>query len=373
MVAKRQHIIPRFLQKGFASRFDGSDVFTWAYRKGKKDPFETNTINSYVETFFFGKDNEVNADYEITRMEGEFLSPLVNRMRDKNCDFAKERDEIVKLISHFSLRTKHLRMAFVAMSEKALDGFKNLLTDDQVVEDVLLNPSPQTIKDQVALVLEDDSDPQIIQVKEIFENFGIEKQQVADLLGELTSSFLLNEETKAENKAFIKTLFSGIFEGSLELVPESIKKGQIQTLKTGVATEPKAQKYKHLEWGVFETGSPLILGDIAFVTRTSKERLFKPSTNTDDISEIFFPISTNQILIGSINLPDAEINVEEINKAIAKCSFEQFIFHTDSNDKRMLMELIGLESYISSDEEIDKEMEEIRRNIDSLINDRKED
>jgi len=44
MAGIRQHILPRFLLKGFASKVVGQEVFTWVYREEGKF-FESNIIN----------------------------------------------------------------------------------------------------------------------------------------------------------------------------------------------------------------------------------------------------------------------------------------------------------------------------------------
>ncbi|GAC1446583.1 MAG: hypothetical protein NVSMB56_06650 [Pyrinomonadaceae bacterium] len=48
---KSHQTIFRFLLKGFASRVDGDEAFTWVYRKNSK-PFEANTKNINVERLY---------------------------------------------------------------------------------------------------------------------------------------------------------------------------------------------------------------------------------------------------------------------------------------------------------------------------------
>src|SRR5205814_10074769 len=70
MAGVRQHIIPQFLLKGFASRTTSKAAFTWVYRK-RAPPFETNIINVTVEGKFYDKDAETSADDLITDLESE--------------------------------------------------------------------------------------------------------------------------------------------------------------------------------------------------------------------------------------------------------------------------------------------------------------
>jgi uncharacterized protein DUF4238 len=80
MAGKRQHTLPRFLQKGFASNIiakpNGREtVFTWVYRKGLK-PFETKTENVGLEKHFYGKEGELSVDDEITDLEATFAAVI---------------------------------------------------------------------------------------------------------------------------------------------------------------------------------------------------------------------------------------------------------------------------------------------------------
>jgi len=78
----RQHILPRFLLKGFASRFQRGEIFTWIYRRGGKI-VETNIKKVGVEKYFYGKEGELSADAKITDLEQEYARLLDElRMRE---------------------------------------------------------------------------------------------------------------------------------------------------------------------------------------------------------------------------------------------------------------------------------------------------
>lgn len=71
MAGTQQHVLPRFLQKGFASRVKGEQVFTYVYRKGSDKPFEANTANVGVEKYFYETESGISADDEITNLDHE--------------------------------------------------------------------------------------------------------------------------------------------------------------------------------------------------------------------------------------------------------------------------------------------------------------
>jgi Protein of unknown function (DUF4238) len=65
MAGRRQHTIPRFLLKGFASKTAGKEVFLWLYRQDT-DAIETNIKNVSAEKDFYGKAGELSVDDQIT-------------------------------------------------------------------------------------------------------------------------------------------------------------------------------------------------------------------------------------------------------------------------------------------------------------------
>jgi hypothetical protein len=54
MAGDRQHILPRFLLKGFASRIEGEKIYTWVYPRNSP-PVEANIRKVGVEKHFYGK------------------------------------------------------------------------------------------------------------------------------------------------------------------------------------------------------------------------------------------------------------------------------------------------------------------------------
>ena len=65
MAGVRQNILPRFLLKGFASRLEAQEVFTWVFRKGR-NIFEANIKNVAVEKHFYTQVANTSVDDEIT-------------------------------------------------------------------------------------------------------------------------------------------------------------------------------------------------------------------------------------------------------------------------------------------------------------------
>lgn len=189
MAGKRQHIIPRFLMKGFASRFDGDKVFTWVYRKGVP-PFEGNTKNINVERYFYGKEGEeLYADGVITNLERDRFSPLVDELRNKegSVDFLSL--EIADFISNTIVRTKNFRNSFFEMSENISQRLDEYLAASKNLEKIILN-QPIFIRNEFEKFWQENIDPLIQENLELLKSQGNDATKISKEKEKLFQRFL---------------------------------------------------------------------------------------------------------------------------------------------------------------------------------------
>ena len=131
MAGTRHHIIPKFLQKGFASEIQKDKVFTWMYRKGA-DPCRLATTNIGVKEHFYGRNGEPNADDKITLLEKSQYAPLLERLRtksDKAGVVVVDEPLIADLISHLCTRTKNFRASFYQSTDYCIAAIDNYFSD----------------------------------------------------------------------------------------------------------------------------------------------------------------------------------------------------------------------------------------------------
>lgn len=366
MAGKRHHTVPKFLQKGFASKIDGDTVFTWLYRKKSVSPKEVSTKDTIVGEHFYGRKGESNADDSITYLEQNKFSPLIDTLRSGKCNFDKSKLEIAEMISHFSVRTKLVRESFSQVSKRMIGGIREILTDENVIEDVLLKPREDFLETQIEEVLANTNNEKLAKAIEIFDLIGFEKDDFKKMVTQITYESLDEDESKNEMKDIVKGLFSQIFDESNALYPKSIKEGHNKSLAENTIPLPRVKEYEQLDWNIYEVNSPLILGDVACIFREFGGNSFRSSCTIEKTGQIYLPISSNQILIGTFNSEKIETNVKVLNEAIVKCSYEQFICSEKSDDKIDLIQFIGTDAYIVSDEEIETELSEIRSNIQNI-------
>ena len=319
-------------------------------------------------SIFTEEKGEINADDEITKLENDKFSPLVDRLRERNCKFNESKNEIAELIAHLSIRTKVIRKGFEKVSEKTFEAIKEALTDDKIVSDMLSKPSEEHITGIFNEVL-NVSNPEMDRVLSVFQMFGLEKENVKDLMVDLIVSNQQNEETREDTQCLFKDLLSNIFDGAINDLPRSVKKGHNESLLNNTIPLPRVKKYEQLNWNIYETFSSLILGDVACVFREIGERSFKSSCDINKTGQIYLPISDNQILIGTVDREEVETDIKVLNEAMARCSYEQFISCEKSDEKIDLIKFIGIDSHIASDEEITRELNEMRNNLEGVYED----
>ncbi len=107
MAGKRQHYIPRFLQKGFCSKKTKKEVYTFVFTK-EKGPYEPNLLNVGLERYFYGNPTESSADDKITDQEELFFEYL-ETLRTARKNLIVDPEICSAFVGHMILRVKHIR------------------------------------------------------------------------------------------------------------------------------------------------------------------------------------------------------------------------------------------------------------------------
>jgi len=340
MAGKRQHSIPRFLQKGFASRIEGEDVFVWVYRKDGTGA-EINTKNVGVERFFYGKPGAVCADDEITDLESEYC-PLLDELRSKSGQVINPK--IPGLIAHLSTRTRYLRKSFADITGLLLKQIHERLRDPRVILRLLAKPiyRERLIEELVARGASSE------QATGAMELVG---PHLPQLLEPAIPDMVSNVDSMMD---FAKSKF-----------PEAIPEAHIKALLKNPSAHGRSDTYAAFSWFVLRTESPLILGDSLCLFETSGDRRFKPLDDKgDDVLRVFLPISATLMLIGTPFRKRPKLDSLRINEAAAKCSAEFFISSTPRRLESSLVSSIGRRAGILSDEEVDKLINEITMSLE---------
>lgn len=364
MAGKRHHIIPKFLQKGFASREENDTVWTWLYHKKIAEPREISTTDALVSEHFYGKGKQ-SADAEITEFEATKLAPLVDALRDGRCEVGEVRREIAGLVAHLSIRTKLLRKGFEEVSDKFLGGLGDIFGNSDLMGNVIANQPDSYLKEQFDEVISGPAMyPGADDALKQLEGLGVSRDEVSSMIVGLMREQLDDPEKRRDLSEGIGDFFNAIFNPPSAIVSDSIKAGHVRGLKESPAPAVRIRVFEQFEWSIQDCDFDLILGDSATIFKSVNRDTFVPSCDLGDITTILLPITTHQLLIGSRD-PSVPIIVNHnINHAIARCSYEQFVGSTANHGA--LIDRIGAEKFLISDAEIDAEINEIRENMSKM-------
>lgn len=325
MAGKRQHYVPRFLQRGFLAEPAGKAELTWLHRRDTASRL-VSIKDVGVEEFFYsklGEPGESTLDDLITFVEGAFDADL-RTIKQASPGSGIDAAVPARLITHLLLRAAHVRSIF----EK---GAAQLL--DQISMRVL---EPNQLRDLIGL----DTD---FGVEEMLEILGddVRGQPFEDLVAHPLVGRLLvflvresfDEIFSAQQPQMVDIL------SKLKLaVPTMIRDAHNNALRTADQTRWELD-LAELSWrtqGVVGAILPdcialAVSGINSFTPLSLKEREI-PNT-------IIFPIAHNLLLVGSKDEP-VELGVDAVNAASAACCDSFFIARRPC-DSMGLNSLIG--------------------------------
>ena len=144
-----------------------------------------------------------------------------------------------------------------------------------------------------------------------------------------------------------------------EVIKSSAKSGHIKALQQMIAPSIKIDIYERLVYRVVNTQDIEVpLGDTMLVFQMEGDRPFKPFTDKNDqIQAVYLPLSSNCVLVGSIN--DTFPDISFLPTVIAQCSLEYFISMTNKTENSILQSRIGELAYILSQEQIKDLVDEV--------------
>lgn len=333
-MAVRQHILPRFLLKGFASRTSKNEVYTWVYKK-EGQCYETNIINVAVQKYFYGEEGDGTVDEKITDFESE-VAPLLDELRSVKNSKSIPGEKLVDFVAHLEVRTKHLRDSLCQPGQVMAEEFRENAADIENIKKVL--SSDPTIMDNAY-------ENQLDRLNVPPELRG----PLKDLMIKMLPLILKQRENELVNIS--KQFFSVV----KEMTPDMVKQGQVKALSKEVVPTWKIQRYRTLHWYICCTNDKLILGDVGPCWEVDGDKRFISFTfKTDKIQNVFLPISSHHLVVGSSSSNPPNVNVSALNAEATALSREFFVSSERNSAADELVSIIGNKSEMISDEKIKK-------------------
>ncbi|GEM_PF-1560435 len=353
MSGERQHIIPRFLLKGFA--LDPQDkgfgnqpksknkkkksIQTWKYEQTGKI-YKTNINDVSVERHFYGSKKEISCDDKLTSLEPDFAKLIDGLRKEKESLKIKKQEETNHFIYHLIIRNKNLRVGFT----KAVSYFLPKIFDNFIK------------KEHFDKIVRNQFDEKISK----YINIEYEKR-VGIKIEDNEKKILIELATKIiENPRYINALrnefeyLTSLFLSYLQHeMPGITKESHNQSILEVLEKDSFHKKLQNMTWFlVVDNTKPLILGDVGVLGKCGDDRKLKPFLASTNIEEVYLPISSSHLIVGSFQEKIPEVETEIINTNIAQCSQNYFVASSRNSSLDSYSNIIGKNSEMITKEEM---------------------
>lgn len=324
MAGKRQHYVPRLLQRGFLNDPLDEAERTWLHRRGAI-PRLVGIRDVGVEDWFYSRksqDGELTLDDAITDLE-RLLGPSVVALRASSPGTPIDADEAARTVVHLVTRTAHLRGVMSAAMTNITDEIESLFSDPVRLGGMIGLTGPA-----FAPVVLDTIHTSAAELLPAWIPAALSERIIAFALRELGDQLI--EQTVAAFGPILLQLSSNLMgkvrdahNSALAISPE--RNGWVTALVG-------------FEWTV-EAGEDLILPDAVALAREADGPLMPLLfTKPADANAVVMPIAADRILIGRRS-GSAPIDLAGFNEQAA-ASCETFFIGAKPFDDDKLSVLI---------------------------------
>lgn len=353
MSGRKQHHIPQSLLKGFEAARGPKHIQVYVFR-ADRDPFLSSTEGVAAARDFYSSPSEDGVktlDDHITEYENSQLTCLLKKLREKAHEEAVSADEAIELVVHLTVRGAFTRDVFEYAAHEIFDRISGIFGD------------PEQVRHHMGI---DGSDPHPALTEEV--NHLIQRIQSA------VKAPLPYESFRKIIHFLLRENFDSLFAANQgitsalseckEQIPLAIKSGHARALQQELVPKDRIEKLRHLRWQVLHAPEGrLILPDcVAISTTKGNASSFLPAIflGEDLPEQLFFPLSANRMLVGTIDQA-ATLDIDEFNLAAASCSFTFFISSHNTEGIQQLTPYIGSHPKANALSEVRMTLENLHR------------
>ncbi len=344
MAGKRQHYIPRFLQRGFLAEQTGEAERTWLHRRGTAARL-VGIKDVGVGEFFYSKlgpADEERLDDLITSIEWDIHTSLQELQRAPRGPIADSRIP-ARVTTHLTLRTAHVRSTFLQGAEQLLDQLSVIISDSDQLRKLMGIDSVGMSLPLSAIEEELNSSP----LGELFPR-PFAKRALAFSLRESFNEFY----------SFQMPVVADAFTKLINALPAMTRDGHNKALRISQESKWEAD-LAQLSWRTYSVEGA-ILPDCIALAQSGSDSITALTLREEKIPNIIIlPIAHDLLLVGSKE-EIKEINIEKINAASAACS-DSFFIARNSYNSTDFASLIGQRCSLSIKKVVAEAISEVRQ------------
>lgn len=326
MAGKRQHYVPRFLQRGFLDDHLEEAERTWLHRRGAEARL-VGIRDVGVRENFYSKlraDGVATLDDLITAIEGNLDRELA-AIRMAPVGELIDSTIAARLTAHLLMRTAHVRSVVEQAATHVFDGAIELFTSADNVRDYLGVDEfgGATGFDKI--------------LADVLQAVPLEELSFPRPLAQRMLTFMARERFDAFYEENGPALFGAITE-SIKSISSLVRDAHNKALETGDLTRWE-QRLAELSWRT-QSVVGAVLPDCVVLAREVNQD-FTPFllSASERVELVVLPLAHDRLLLGS-RIPNVEIAVDSFNAASAACS-DSFFISRRAYDGLGLSELIG--------------------------------
>jgi hypothetical protein len=351
MAGKRQHYVPRLLQRGFLTPSRPGIEMTWLHRRGAKAR-DVSIRDVGVGEYFYSRlrdDGVATLDELITELEGP-LDVEVKQLRD-GPQRAVDAQAATRLVMHLTWRTAFLRSVFAQGAGQIVDAMASLMADADALRQRLGVDAAEPVG-MVEEVL--DAALQKAHVEALGLPPALMRRMLGFLLRENYETFY--EQAGPPMVAALRTM--------LAEMPNQMRDAHNRVLEKE-QTDPDRERENKWEadlaamtWRV-QAVTDAILPDCVVLAREAGGD-FVPLllAERETVDLVVLPIAHDRLLVGVVG-DDAPVDVALLNLASAASSDSFFITHRPDAHEG-LADLIGQRSSQVVRTQVDRALADLR-------------
>lgn len=342
MAGRRQHYLPRFLQRPFAFRQSGKHFYVYAHHRAH-GAYATNVTELGQELDFYGGPEDTSLDDAITIAEKR-LALTINRLNSGD-PVAKE--DIAALFSALSIRTKTMRKSLTDLLPVLLEAGRARLLDDNV------------IRKQLRKSLHDPKERKKLFYEQLRKNMPHQsREQRARLYAKALPQWKAFVATQEESfVAQMKELIRLFLDRAREEASSIADDAYLKALAAG--PDKRTQRFAdEMLFDIWDSvpGAFFILGDcgpVAMFTDGEPRLALGAIDDAVVMSQVFLPISPTRCIVGRLPSMECTLDVPGVNQISAALSNEFVISHEkESEALAALRQSIGSKDAFMSEDEV---------------------
>lgn len=328
MVGKRQHYVPRFLQRGFLIEREDPEKDgerTWLHRLGAPAR-PVGIADVGVEDWFYsrkGLPGEVTLDDVVTEFEKAFSRDVAS-LRAFTPGVAIEPEQAAKTVVHLVMRTAHLRRTMSTGITGVIEEIGALFTDPHRLAAMMGFASPE-----LAVLVTDGIKDMALKLAPV---------GIPPAFGERLLTFFMRERGD-ELAANARTAMGPLIPNLLEGLAAQVRDSHNELVAKPLDDHGWVAVLSGFGWSVV-VASDLILPDAVALSRSAAGSL-EPLlfTGGPETELVLLPLAHDRMLVGRRD-PDGAIDLSTFNRdAAAAC--QGFFIGARSHDAEALASLIG--------------------------------